>query len=43
MTAPRANKPSVSKFGNAPAVEAKAILHEHGQYNSNHPKNPIIF
>lgn len=38
ITAPRANKPRISKFGNAPADDAKAILHEHGQYKSSHPK-----
>lgn len=39
MTAPRPNRPSTSKFGSSPAAEARAMLHVHGQYNSNHPKN----
>lgn len=42
MTAPRPNKPSISKLGSSPAVEAKAILHVHGQYKSNHPENQRI-
>lgn len=37
--APRPNKPRISKLGSCPAVDAKAILHVHGQYKSNHPKN----
>lgn len=37
--APRPNKPRTSKLGSCPAVDAKAILHVHGQYKSNHPKN----
>lgn len=38
ITAPKPNKPSISKFGSSPAAEAKAMLHVQGQYNSNHPK-----
>jgi len=41
MTAPRPNKPSISKLGSSPAVEAKAILQVHGQYKSNHPKKSM--
>lgn len=38
MTAPRPNKPSISKLGRSPAAEAKAMLHVQGQYSSNHPE-----
>jgi hypothetical protein len=41
ITAPKPNKPSISKFGNSPAAEARAILHVHGQYKSNQPKNKM--
>lgn len=38
MTAPRPNKPSIVKSGSSPAVAARAMLHVHGQYKSNHPE-----